>query len=268
MPHAAEFRGRRSAVRRGSVTAVALLAIMLAGCGTAEPVAVEPEPVTAPPTGTAPFRYAGVAKTLAVGTFFVDIMDLLVPPRLTELSEKLKAGVAQNPQWFFEHSQKTPAGQAMAYDAKLGISEAEYAEFLSLAESQKLRKVARVPMTVTALPGGRLRLDGGKGLPELTGLEVDPVADTVTTPFGATGPSVPVEPDPPRLTYAGQRWSAESLDAESQAGKTVGFTLGTQVDTGRSVLFYRVRVVNMKTGQTDRVDRALEFDPPRPAAAN
>lgn len=74
----------------------------------------------------------------------------------------------------------------MTYDARMGISEAEDMEMLSLAETLEVRRGVTETLRVAPIPNG-WRLEGGTSMPEVNGIEIDTLARLVRTKFGELG---------------------------------------------------------------------------------
>lgn len=74
-----------------------------------------------------------IKNLLPEGKFAVDIMDnVVMNPRYKELMEKFKAGIQENPEWFLEVKDKATPGNPLPYDKRMGLTEAEYKDFLKL----------------------------------------------------------------------------------------------------------------------------------------
>src|SRR5687767_11821733 len=94
--------------------------------------------VCAASNGSAQTTGAIVREWLPTGRVAVEVMEQHAPPRLAELTQKFQAAVAKNPGWFQEHVRQTPDGEPIAYDARTGLTEAEFQEFLVLPESIRM----------------------------------------------------------------------------------------------------------------------------------
>lgn len=132
-------------------------------------------------TPTVAFR-----ELLPVGQLEVTVLGLGAPPRLTELATRIQEGARANMEWWTAHVRATPDGQPMTYDARMGISEAEYKEMLSVAETLEVRRGVTETLRVAPIPNG-WRLEGGTSMPEVNGIEIDTLARLVRTKFGELG---------------------------------------------------------------------------------
>ncbi|OGX92290.1 hypothetical protein BEN49_16410 [Hymenobacter coccineus] len=59
-------------------------------------------------------------------------------PRLMALSEKFKAGIQKDPSWIIEQTKRAKPGP-MIYDKKIGMTEAEWAEYQTAIDPGNLR---------------------------------------------------------------------------------------------------------------------------------
>lgn len=210
------------------------------------------------------FPLDSVRALLPVGTLTVDAMDVAPSPRMTELSQKLQAAVRQNAEWFQQQVRSARPGEPLPYDARLGLTRAEYEEFLRLAGSIELRKVAEAPLVVRA-EGTRLVFDGGTGMPDLTGVAIDLAADQLVTPLATVTGSREVHNDSARSgigPWHGRTWAVEELSADAREGKLVSLSVGRLRESGRGVIYWQQRQVQGGR-QTMRMVRILFFDVPR-----
>lgn len=204
-----------------------------------------------------------VRALLPAGTITMDVMDLAPSPRLAELGERLVAGARANPEWFQKAVRTAAPGEPIAYDPRMGLTEAEWQEYQRLSRGQTLAKVAEGPLAVR-VEGTRLVLDGGAGFPDLTGLAIDLAADELVTAAGTVRGSEEDHNDGGGAIgpFDGRTWRKEEGTPESGDIKTVRLTVGRLRESGRGLLHWEWRAV--EGGRlTRRVVRVLYFDPPR-----
>jgi hypothetical protein len=212
---------------------------------------------------TRAFPLDSVRALLPVGTLRVDAMDFAPSPRMVELSQKLQAGARQNEAWYQQHLRTRMPGQPLPYDARLGLTREEYDEFLRLAGTLELRKVAEMPLVVREA-GARLVFDGGAGLPDLTGVVIDLAADQLVTPLATVTGSREVHNDDEGAalgTYDWRLWSHEELSADGRDARVVSLAVGRLRRSGRGVIHLDMRQVQ-DGRQTSRVIYTLFYDVP------
>jgi hypothetical protein len=201
-------------------------------------------------------------ELLPVGQVEVTVLELGAPPRFTELATRIQQAARANMEWWTAHVRATPEGQPMAYDARMGVSEAEYKEMLSLAETLEVRRGATGTLRVAPIPNG-WRLEGGTSLPELNGIEIDTVARLVRTKFGELRDfNVVGANDDQRATgrWTGPQWNLSNVDEATGNGVAASFVLGQLEANNRTLLYFDAK--RARNGQiTDRAFRMLEVTP-------
>jgi len=197
------------------------------------------------------------------GSVTVDVMHLVAPPRLTTLSETFQKSVQSHGDWFRQYMNMTPPGAPLPYHPNMGLSEAEYKEMLQLTDTLNLVSGAKATLQVKKGRGGVLELDGGKDLPELTGITIDLKYDEVTTPFGvATDRDSIIATSEQSATgpWNGVSWSGGQLNADKTEGFSIQFNVGRFVNGGRGILYYDAKKV---TGtDVKKASRVLTYDLP------
>jgi hypothetical protein len=234
----------------GRFCALATAAVTFHLVGSVVATAQSPEPAVA-------FR-----KLLAPGQVDVTILQPAAAPRFTELAARLQQAARANLEWWTTHVRAAPAGQPLPYDARMGLSEAEYREMLSLADSVVVQRIGAATLAVSTIPRG-WRLDGGSAVPEVSGIEIDTVALVVRTPFGELRDfNVVRASDAQRATgrWTGPQWKLERIDAATGSGVVVSFALGTIEANGRTLLYYDAK--RAQNGQiAEKAFRLLELAP-------
>jgi hypothetical protein len=199
---------------------------------------------------------------LRLGQVDVTILQPAASPRFTELAARLQQAARANVEWWTAHVRSAPAGQPLPYDARMGLSEAEYREMLSLADSVVVQRIGAATLAVSTTPKG-WRVDGGSALPEVSGIEIDTVALVVRTPFGDLRDfNVVRASDAQRATgrWTGPQWKLEQLDSATGSGVAVSLALGALEANGRTLFYYDAKRV--QNGQiAERVFRLLELAP-------
>lgn len=203
-----------------------LAALLLAGCGDS-------------PSRTGPPVAGGL---LNLGTSGVEVLEMWSPPRMAALTQRVQTAIQQNPEWWQEHVRRAPPGQPIAYDARLGINEAEYREFLQFADSVRMRP-ARTDSVVVERTDTGWRFANETGILALRGIEVDTVRGVVRTSYGDLPAADSIQPtSEQRATgqWGGPRWSLEQMDTTSLTGVLAQFAVGRH-ENGRTVIFYDAR---------------------------
>jgi hypothetical protein len=178
----------------------------------------------------------------------MDLMALKAPPRLEELTKKLRQAVAKDPDWWLAHIQKAKPGEPLPYDARLGLTKEEYKEFLRLGQNMTLTKAKAAKVRVKR-DGGRVVLSFGEDLPGFKEVVLDLTADTVTTPFGVTTERSRIRASEGQKAtgpWDGIQWKLEKAEEDPARITAVKFALGKLKGSGRGLLYYDVKQVGEK----------------------
>jgi hypothetical protein len=135
---------------------------------------------------------------------------------------------------------KARPGEPLAYDQRLGLTEKEYREFLTLSDSGQMRP-ARTARVVIESVGVGWRFGQSTELAGLRGLQVDTVKNEVRSPFGALPPTTRIQPSPgQRATgpWGGPQWKLEALNLNTITGTTASFAVGRQQLTGHTLIYF------------------------------
>jgi hypothetical protein len=190
-----------------------------------------------------------VRDLIPVGAVPVAVMNVAVPPRLQELVQRFQAAVQSDPAWLLEYTKENDRpGEPLPYHPKMGVSEVEYKEMLSLMKEMRMVTAAKAEITVRAEPNGRFTFDGGHAVPELTGISIDLEKNRVETPFGTTTTTNEIKPSPEQKVtgpWSGVSWKREEFNMDTMTGTVVQFNIGRLQESGRGILYYNAkRAVN------------------------
>jgi hypothetical protein len=194
----------------------------------------------------------------------VDVMRLTASPREQELAAKLQRAVAQDPVWWKGHVAKAKIGEPLAYDARLGLTREEYAEYQTLTMGLARQKVIKATVTRT---GGRVTLRFGDQLPDMPELVLDAAAGSVATPMGvAAERSTIVATEDQKVTgpWSGVQWRAQEIDDKRGTKLFLKVAIGKRTRDGRGLLYYDARRVT--PAGREQVTQILLYDlaAPRP----
>jgi hypothetical protein len=199
---------------------------------------------------------------LPVGQVDATILQPAADPRFTALAMRLGQAAQADREWWTSHVRSAREGEPLPYDARMGISEIEYRQMLSLADSIVMQRGGTAILGVSTISNG-WRLDGGTTFPEMTGIEIDTLALVVRTPFGELREfNVVPANDAQNVTgrWTGPQWKLAQLDSAGTTGVAVSFALGKLEANGRTLLLYDAK--RARDGQIiERVFRLLELAP-------
>lgn len=199
---------------------------------------IHPRPVPAAPTT--------VEQLLPADSTVADVMDVVGSQRFLELSKRVQVAAAKNRDWWVEQVQKTPPGEPIPYDRRIGLTEAEYQEYLRSAQDMTLAKVGTSVVRVARV-GDRVLLRFEEELPGMEQLLLDLEANTATTPFGIARDVGRVEAsEEQRVTgpWNGLQWRLEDSGDPIRGSTVVKLALGALVQSGRGLLYYDARQIS------------------------
>jgi hypothetical protein len=217
------------------------------------------ENVASPAQATSP-EYADPRDVLVPGRFQVDVVDIDVPARIQELTQRLLHAIRDNPDLWTRLANQASPGEPLPYDPALGLSKAEYEELLVSDRQTRIKKYADAILAITEDQSGVLRLDGEELLPELTGIEIDLKGDVVRTPYGVLtrGTEVDAPKESIHGIWKGTEWRFQSFTPGEFTD--VKFAVGRLGKDGRSLLYYEVK--RFDGVDKTRISRTLYFDSP------
>ncbi len=173
-------------------------------------------------------------------------MEIAPSPRVEELTAKLQSAVSKDPEWWQEYVKHAPAGEALPYDSRMGLSEAEYAELLKSANAPKLRQVEEATLVFRWLSEAEVVVDGQGPLTDLTKIRIDLTSDSVTTDYGVLADRSEVNNtslDSPTGPWQGVQWKLESGNAGFTSGVVAKLALGRLVQTGEGLLYFDAKEI-------------------------
>jgi hypothetical protein len=174
-----------------------------------------------------------------------DVMELGAPPRMQELTQRIREAAARNPEWFEEHVAKATPGEPLPYDPRLGVSEAEYREYLQLIKTAlTMVKVKETRLRFRQQAEGVYTVEAA-GMPDLAGITIELKKDRVRTPFGVLGPGTTIEnrdDNGPTGPWTGTQWALEQQSSENSA-TVAKLAVGRLSRDGRGILYYTAREI-------------------------
>ncbi len=116
-------------------------------------------------TGSVDSEFHGPREIVVEGRLTVDVMENALPLLATELAARMQVAIAKNPQWWAEHVKKAQPGEPLPYDPRIGVTESEYKEFLTLSKKMTLQKTTEATLAISRKGDDVYILDGGPVLP-------------------------------------------------------------------------------------------------------
>lgn len=172
-----------------------------------------------------------------------EIVTVTPPKEFEGFIQKLGEAAQKDPEWFKEHSKKTPAGSPIPlYDAKLGMTEDEYKNYVKLWDQRKVTQIAEVALMLEKDDDG-WKINATGPASNLTLLRYNPEADTFTSTNGELKRIEDIEAPAHSLfgEWKGQEWRYLN---EGNLGKVKeNVALGLTGDKKYGMLVYRLQEV-------------------------
>ncbi|CAM3779793.1 hypothetical protein DEFR109230_11715 [Deinococcus frigens] len=115
-----------------------------------------------------------VSSLLTPSKNTVEILKIAFSDDVLALEARVLEVIKDRPDWYLELFEQTPTGDPLPYDARFGISEAEYQRLRTARRNITVLGCSTITlMTVEAVPG-QVYLRGGPGLDGLNGVSFRP----------------------------------------------------------------------------------------------
>ena len=200
-------------------------------------------------------------------------MRVTLPPRANELAEKMMAAIGKNKGWLLDAIKKSSPGEPLPYDERLGLTEAEYKEFLALSKQMTLKEIAVHEIHVVRNSDNTISLVVGKDeMPTLSALKFDLAKNTVSTPFGELANPKPVDLSAKGEggalgPYKGLSFHLETVPGDLNgtakwsdfSGKTVSMILGKMADGTKRFIYYEASAANNGQLTQKSIQMVLEY---------
>lgn len=164
---------------------------------------------------------------LPTGKVHVDVMKTVTAPPSADLTEKLHAAVT------VEAEEREPWEQRLALTQPRGT------------QDLLLEKTGEAVIELVPTPDGRMMLQTDGSLPELSGIILDVVNDTVETPFGRTNGISEVATGADRFApgaWRGTQWQLDAPGEQPSTGTSIKFAIGRLADD-RVILKYDAKQI-------------------------
>ncbi len=198
-----------------------------------------------------------------------DVLGRLDTPRTAELAARIAAAAALDPPWWADFlATAAEPGQPLPYHPNLGLSEAEYAEYLAGVATAGVGVIGQMTIGTSTGPAGEFEIawtsvEHGSGR-----VVLDPATLDVRASTGEAIAPTPWSQDEPGSLVGseiGWRWLLErpapETDWRAFTGSTVDMSLTVRQSDGRVVLY--VATSTMQAGGiVERADIHALYDRP------
>ena len=191
--------------------------------------------LAAPMAGERPESY------LPRGSVAAKVMELALPARAAELATKIQAAVAADAEWWREHIKKAVPGEPLPYDARLGLTAAEYQEYLTLAAAPVLQQAGRLELTFDWVTRSTVVVTANDPALEMGTLQLDLSRDQVETSYGVLAQRSKVDntsAHSPTGPWRGFAWRLEKGDDDFREAVAANLSVGRLERTGEGILYF------------------------------
>jgi hypothetical protein len=181
---------------------------------------------------------------------------VLPPPEIDKYVEKVQIAARKDPKWFLEFSSKAKPGVPLPYDAHLGLTQAEYDEYILLWNKRQFRPAEEVILMLRQSAGSdvwSISATGGASL--FSTLRYSAKDDSFRSPNGPMKRIEDIKADADGVLgeWSGSEWKFEE---ETSLGKTKeSFALGQFADHKFGILVYRAQ--EQSTEGTRLLDKSV-----------
>jgi hypothetical protein len=243
------------------LTVLALVASLSASAPAARSAPAPPTPELSVTPAKPPILAAEVEKWFPAGPVQAEVLDVVSEPRYDAIVSKMRAAVLKQPEWWQEYSHKnTDARGMVAWDAKMGITKAEYDEMMKLSAQLHLARIAQTTLTFKREAGGEITIDGGVAASELTGLRFSRDRQSVGGAYGKMEGRKDVhqtDATAPSGLWNGVEWRGMSNDSKSGHARMSILAMGRMSPSNLGLLFFSVR--EMVAGRPAEKSRVVRY---------
>lgn len=180
---------------------------------------------------------------------------VLPPPEIDKYIAKVEAAARKDPKWFREFSGSSKPGAPLPYDERLGLTKAEYQEYLALWNKREFKSVEDVMLLLRQSAGDTWSITSTGGASTLSTLRYSAKTDIFRSPNGELKRIEDIKADSSTILgeWTGMEWKFEE---ETGLGKTKeNFALGRMADKKYGLIVYRAQ--ELSTEGTRLLDKSL-----------
>lgn len=173
------------------------------------------------------------------------IVAVIPPEEIETYIDKVDEVRVKDPEWFEEYSKNAKPGIPLPYHEKLGLTKAEYEEYLKLWDQREMKPVPKGELILRLEKSGekwRIRATGQAS--DLTTMFYDPKSDTFTTTSGVLKRIEDIDADARSILgkWTGKEWKMEEDDGFGITKENLA--IGKLADNSYGLLVYRIQEVS------------------------
>ena len=201
------------------------------------------------------------APKIFAGLFQQDVpvqgqIGVVMPPdEINKYIAKVQEAARKDTKWFKEFSGSGKPGEPLPYDERLGLTKAEYDEYLSLWKKREFKPLADVMLNLRQNPNDTWTLTATGEASSFSTLRYSPQEDIFVSPNGKMNRLVDIKADASSILgeWTGMEWKFEE---DTGLGKTKeNFAIGRLADNKFGLVIYRAQ--ELSTEGTRLLDKSL-----------
>lgn len=175
-----------------------------------------------------------------------EVVAVVPPDEIQAYIDKVDEVRKSDPGWFEEYSKNAKPGVPLPYHEKLGLSKAEYEEYLKLWDQRKMEALPQGELVVRLEPASdnrwRIRVSGPGS--DITTMFYNPKDDTYTSTSGVMKRIEDIKADKRSILgeWTGKEWKMELNDGFGITKENLA--IGKLTDGSYGLLVYRIQEVS------------------------
>lgn len=180
---------------------------------------------------------------------------MMPPPEIEKYVAKVETAARKDPKWFREFSGQAKPGTPLPYDERLGLTKAEYDEYLALWGKREFKPREQVMLLLRQSAGDTWSITSTGAASLFSTLRYSPKGDLFRSPNGEMKRLDDIKADSSSIlgAWSGLEWKFEE---ETGLGKIKeNFALGRLADSKHGLIVYRAQ--ELSTEGTRLLDKSL-----------
>ena len=180
---------------------------------------------------------------------------MMPPPEIEKYVAKVEAAARKDPKWFREFSGQSKSGTPLPYDERLGLTKAEYDEYLALWEKREFKPKEQVMLLLRQSTGDTWSITCTGAASLFSTLRYNSKNDVFRSPNGEMKRIEDIKADSSSIlgAWSGLEWKFEE---ETGLGKIKeNFAIGRLADNNYGLIVYRAQ--ELSTEGTRLLDKSL-----------
>jgi hypothetical protein len=180
---------------------------------------------------------------------------MMPPPEIEKYVAKVEAAARKDPKWFREFSGQSKSGTPLPYDERLGLTKAEYDEYLALWEKREFKPKEQVMLLLRQSTGDTWSITSTGAASLFSTLRYNSKNDVFRSPNGEMKRIEDIKADSSSIlgAWSGLEWKFEE---ETGLGKIKeNFAIGRLADNNYGLIVYRAQ--ELSTEGTRLLDKSL-----------